>query len=242
MFTRKRPRFSRTKLKSTLLRFCSSSNWTGSSRGSTRLRTSSASSTAPAPGVRLPVTRSIAGAPAISSTSGPPRAATDPATRWIARCLETPQTSGWAPPGSARLQSSIARYRIRSCATMPTLRLLIFSDIHNDWKTLERILSVEADFYISAGDQVTWGRGLDACAQILKTRGDKVWVLPGNHESESQIAAFCDQYGLHDFHQRHFTAGAWRIAGLGYSSPTPFHTPGEYTEPQLAERLAPFAG
>ena len=124
---------------------------------------------------------------------------------------------------------------------MPTSKLLIFSDIHNDWKTLEGILSVEADFYISAGDQVTWGRGLDRCGQILKTRGDKVWVLPGNHESASQIAGFCDRYGLNDFHQRHFTAGAWHIAGLGYSSPTPFHTPGEYTEAQIAERLAPFA-
>ena len=90
---------------------------------------------------------------------------------------------------------------------MPTSKLLIFSDIHNDWKTLERILAVEADFYISAGDQVTWGRGLDACGQILKTRGDKVWVLPGNHESAPQIAGFCDQYGLHDFHQRHALAG-----------------------------------
>ena len=123
---------------------------------------------------------------------------------------------------------------------MPTSKLLIFSDIHNDWKTLERILLVEADFYLSAGDQVTWGRGLDRCGQILKTRGEKVWVLPGNHESAAQIAEFCDQYGLNDFHQRHFTAGAWHIAGLGYSSPTPFHTPGEYSEAQIAQRLAAF--
>ena len=124
---------------------------------------------------------------------------------------------------------------------MPTSKLLIFSDIHNDWKTLERILTVEADFYISAGDQVAWGKGLDRCGQILKTRGDKVWVLPGNHESAFQIVAFCDKYGLHNFHERHFAAGAHHIAGLGYSSPTPFHTPGEYAEPQIAERLAPFA-
>ena len=120
-------------------------------------------------------------------------------------------------------------------------KLLIFSDIHNDWKTLESILSVEVDFYISAGAQVTWGKGLDRCGQILKTRGDKVWVLPGNHESASQIAGLCEQYGLNDFHRRHFTAGAWRVAGLGYSSPTPFDTPGEYTEPQIASYLAPFA-
>ena len=125
---------------------------------------------------------------------------------------------------------------------MPTSRLLIFSDIHNDWVTLERILAVEADFYISAGDQVTWGRGLDQCGQILKTRGDKVWVLPGNHESASQIAALCDRYGLNNFHQRQFTVGAWQVAGLGYSSPTPFDTPGEYTELQLASLLAPLSG
>lgn len=124
---------------------------------------------------------------------------------------------------------------------MPTSKLLIFSDIHNDWKTLERILSVEADFYISAGDQVTWAKGLDRCGQILKTRGERVWVLPGNHESAPQIAALCDQYGLNNFHERQFAAGGFHIAGLGYSSPTPFNTPGEYSEPQLAERLAPFA-
>ena len=34
---------------------------------------------------------------------------------------------------------------------MHSLKLLIFSDIHTDWKTLERLLSVEADYYIAAG-------------------------------------------------------------------------------------------
>src|SRR6266508_1403894 len=118
------------------------------------------------------------------------------------------------------------------------MKLLLFSDIHSDWKTLERILSVEADCYISAGDQVTWAKGLDRCGQILKTRGDKVWVLPGNHESAAQIAELCEQYGLNQLHQKHFTAGGHTVAGLGYSSPTPFNTPGEYSEAELAERLA----
>jgi len=124
---------------------------------------------------------------------------------------------------------------------MPSSKLLIFSDIHTDWRTLERIVSVEADFYIAAGDLATWGKGLDRCGQVLRTRGEKVWVLPGNHESAAQIATFCEQYGLHNFHERHFAAGAYHIAGLGYSSPTPFDTPGEYTEAQIAERLAPFS-
>jgi len=121
------------------------------------------------------------------------------------------------------------------------MTLLIFSDIHNDWKTLESILSVEADYYISGGDQGTWSRGLDRAGEILQTRGKKVWVLPGNHESASQIAAMCERFGLNNLHKRHFAAGKWQVAGLGYSSPTPFNTPGEYSEQQIAERLEPFA-
>jgi len=47
------------------------------------------------------------------------------------------------------------------------VRLLIFSDIHNDWKTLERLLAIEADYYIAAGDQVTWAKGMERCGEIL---------------------------------------------------------------------------
>ncbi len=121
------------------------------------------------------------------------------------------------------------------------MRLLIFSDIHADWKALERLLAIEADRYIAAGDQVTWSRGLDRCGEILGQRGDKVYVLPGNHESADDVVNMCARYGLHDFHERHFAAGLWQVAGLGYSNPTPFHTPGEYSEVQLAQRLVRFA-
>ncbi len=121
------------------------------------------------------------------------------------------------------------------------MRLLIFSDIHNDWKSLERLLAIEADYYIAAGDQLTWSKGIDRCGEILQSRGDKVYVLPGNHESADQVAGMCARYGLHDFHERHMQVGRWSVAGLGYSNPTPFNTPGEYSEPQLAERLRRFA-
>lgn len=121
------------------------------------------------------------------------------------------------------------------------MKLLIFSDIHNDWAALERLLAIEADYYIAAGDQVTWAKGIERCGQILQSRGDKVYVLPGNHESADQVAGMCARYGLHNFHERHFQVGGWQVAGLGYSNPTPFNTPGEYSEPQIAERLERFA-
>ena len=68
-----------------------------------------------------------------------------------------------------------------------------------------------------------------------------MYVLPGNHESADQVAGMCARFDLHDFHHRHIGIGRWHVADrLGYSSPTPFHTPGEYSEAQLAERLQSF--
>lgn len=121
------------------------------------------------------------------------------------------------------------------------MKILTFSDIHGDLAALERLMEQEADHYIAAGDLTSWGRGLEGCGEILARRAGRVWVLPGNHESEAQIAEFCRRYGLKEFHGRSFQEDGWRVAGLGYSNPTPFHTPGEYSEEELAQRLHPFA-
>ena len=120
------------------------------------------------------------------------------------------------------------------------MRMQIFSDIHNDLGALRKALETEADYYVAAGDLVSWSRGLDACGEILRPKGDKVWVLPGNHESDEQIAVFCGNFGLRNFHGAVIEAGGRPFAGLGYSSPTPFDTPGEYSEEQLAEKLRAF--
>ncbi len=121
-------------------------------------------------------------------------------------------------------------------------RLEIFSDIHCDTRALERLMSVEADYYFAAGDLATWSRGLDKLALLMQPKADRTYVLPGNHESEEDIDAFCSQWKFHPFHGRSMRIGEWTVAGLGYSSPTPFNTPGEYSERELARRLEPFAG
>ncbi len=121
-------------------------------------------------------------------------------------------------------------------------KLLVFSDIHNDYRRLERLLETEADYYFAAGDLVNWSKGLERCGDILKNRGAQVYVLPGNHESAAQITRFCERYGLHDFHGQTMQIAGFHIAGLGYSSITPFNTPGEYGEEEIAERLARFRG
>ncbi|HEY2844858.1 MAG TPA: metallophosphoesterase [Bryobacteraceae bacterium] len=120
-------------------------------------------------------------------------------------------------------------------------RLLIFSDLHNDLRTLEKLMDIEADYYFAAGDLVSWARGLDKMAEPMKRRADRVYVLPGNHESEGDIADFCQRHGFVNFHGKTLQVGAMHVAGLGYSTPTPFDTPGEYSEQEMAARLDKFA-
>lgn len=120
------------------------------------------------------------------------------------------------------------------------MKLLIFSDIHGDKAALERLMSIEADHYFAAGDLVSWARGFERVGPILAQRAGRVHVLPGNHESEDDITRFCQEYNLHAFHCETMELDGYQIAGIGYSSPTPFNTPGEYSEREFAIRLKKF--
>ena len=124
------------------------------------------------------------------------------------------------------------------------MKVLIFSDIHGDTRALEKLIAQPADIYIAAGDLSTFGKDLDRCGEIMKSLGEKVWVLPGNHESHDETRAFCQRFGFFDFHRQiralKSKRGTTQWAGLGYSNITPFNTPGEYTEEEITKALAPF--
>lgn len=126
------------------------------------------------------------------------------------------------------------------------MKILIFSDIHGDTRALERIVARPADLYIAAGDLSTFGRGLERCAEVLKPLGEQLWLLPGNHESHEQTRELCRKYGFFDFHRQVRTLesakGTTWWAGLGYSNITPFKTPGEYSEDEIAAALAALEG
>jgi Icc-related predicted phosphoesterase len=122
------------------------------------------------------------------------------------------------------------------------MKLLIFSDIHGDKAALEKLMATEADYYFADGDLANWGRGLDQLGPIMQKRAERMYVLPGNHESESDIASFCSAYGFQNFHGQTIDVAGYKVAGLGYSNPTPFDTPGEYSEEELASRLEKFSG
>ncbi len=101
-------------------------------------------------------------------------------------------------------------------------------------------MAVDADLYLCAGDLTNFGRKIDEAGEVMKGRAGKVRVIPGNHETEPQVEAFCQKFGFESFHGHSFSFAGQRIAGLGYSNPTPFETPGEYSEEEIARRLAEF--
>jgi uncharacterized protein len=124
------------------------------------------------------------------------------------------------------------------------VKVLIFSDIHGDTRALEKLVAQPADIYIANGDLSTFGKDLDRCGEIMKPLGEKVWVLPGNHESHDDSRAFCERFGFVDFHRQvcalKSERGTTQWAGLGYSNITPFNTPGEYSEEEIGKALVPF--
>ena len=126
------------------------------------------------------------------------------------------------------------------------MKILIFSDIHEDVRALKSIMAQPADLYIAAGDLATFGRGLNRCGEVLEPLGERLWVLPGNHETHDETRAFCEKFGFVDFHRQvrplESAKGITQWAGLGYSNITPFDTPGEYTEEEIARALAAFDG
>ena len=121
------------------------------------------------------------------------------------------------------------------------MRILVFSDIHGDGAHWTGCMEIEADYYFAAGDMVTWARGFERIGPKLARHADRMYVLPGNHESEADVERWCREYGINNFHGQRMEVGGSYIAGLGYSNPTPFDTPGEYSEEELARRLEPFA-
>ena len=122
------------------------------------------------------------------------------------------------------------------------MRLLIFSDIHTDLKALDRLLDTGADYYIAAGDMLTWAQNLERVGTALSKRAERLYIMPGNHESEENVNYMCRRFGLKPLHSQAIEVAGHHIVGLGYSSPTPFKTPGEYTEEEIGRRLQPFSG
>lgn len=122
------------------------------------------------------------------------------------------------------------------------MKLLVFGDLHQDWQALRKITAKKADYYICLGDPSNAGQGLEEAAKIMAPLGDKLWLIPGNNETQDQIKALSEKYGFIDFHEKIIEKNGFNLAGLGLVTPTPFNTPGETGEQEFEKALKKFTG
>ena len=122
------------------------------------------------------------------------------------------------------------------------MKLLLFSDLHSNFRTAERLveLSKDVDIVVGAGDFCNVRRGLEKIIKAL-ARIDKPAVLvPGNSESDDELAMACRSWkSAHVLHGRQTNIDGISFFGIGGGIPvTPFGSWSyDFTEDEALELM-----
>lgn len=121
------------------------------------------------------------------------------------------------------------------------MKLLLFSDLHCDARAARRLVesSSEIDVVVGAGDFANLRRGLDITLEVLKSIDRPTILVPGNSETDVELAAACRGWSYaHVLHGSGVTVAGLDFWGLGGGVPiTPFGSWSvDFTEDE-AERL-----
>ncbi|NPA22003.1 MAG: YfcE family phosphodiesterase [Candidatus Micrarchaeota archaeon] len=107
------------------------------------------------------------------------------------------------------------------------MRLLVFSDLHDNWDFLEGLKKEreKADLVVCLGDL-----SLKYDPEIAEATLPLVdFYIPGNMDDKRTEEIMLPRH----MHARILTYKPYRLVGIGYSNPTPFNTPGELSEEEL---------
>ncbi len=109
---------------------------------------------------------------------------------------------------------------------MSQMRLLLFSDIHTDKDAYTRLVEKarDVDLVIGAGDYALFRNGLSETLAALSEITVPTILVHGNHESNTELTAECDQYGnFHVLHGGTISLNGIMFVGIGAGIPcTPF--------------------
>ncbi|MEM4335438.1 MAG: metallophosphoesterase [Candidatus Anstonellales archaeon] len=118
------------------------------------------------------------------------------------------------------------------------IRILALADLHNDEMVLDRLRVLESDrkydYLVVAGD-VT-GKNISYAQDFISIVQQVFWV-PGNNESEEVRRMFEDaKFSVHG--KRVEIKEGFNVVGFGFSTPTPFKTPGEMPEEEIYAHMS----
>jgi Icc-related predicted phosphoesterase len=118
------------------------------------------------------------------------------------------------------------------------MKLLALSDLHADEDLLDRLRNVAArskyDAVLFCGDITN--RGPVSYAQEAISLFPKSYAVHGNMDTLDVVAKLSEMRV--NVHGKKVKMGEWNLVGLGGSNPTPFSTPSELSEEEIAAVLA----
>ena len=118
------------------------------------------------------------------------------------------------------------------------IRILALADLHNDEAVLDRLRILEADrrydYLVVAGD-VT-GKNISYAHEFISIVEQAFWV-PGNNENE-EIRKIFEEAKFSVHRKRVEIKEGFNVVGFGFSSPTPFKTPGEMPEEEIYAQIS----
>lgn len=100
------------------------------------------------------------------------------------------------------------------------MKLLIYSDLHEDLKALEEIkkkaIKHKPDYIIDCGDMSIFGHNLKNIMKKINKLPAPVFTLPGNHESKPQLLLICKSLrNIKYIHKKIIIKQDFAIVGYG---------------------------
>jgi len=117
------------------------------------------------------------------------------------------------------------------------MKLLALSDLHADEELLDRLRALSSrsnyDAVLFCGDITN--RGPVSYAEEVLSLFPKAYAVHGNIDTPDVVEKLRGMGVL--VHGKKMKMGEWNLVGLGGSNPTPFGTPSEYSEEEIAATL-----
>jgi Icc-related predicted phosphoesterase len=115
-------------------------------------------------------------------------------------------------------------------------RVLLLADFHGQYEKLDSFLALEPELVIIAGDITQFGPCEDALG-VLARIDVPCFAIPGNCDPK-ELAESLEESDAVSLHGSTISLGKLSLTGIGGSNITPFGTPNELTEEEIAALLA----
>jgi Icc-related predicted phosphoesterase len=115
--------------------------------------------------------------------------------------------------------------------------IIFITDLHGKYEVIPKIFEEEDPDYVLIGGDLTNFGPLDGVISALEGIPAPTFIIPGNCDPKEivQVIEASDAISLH---KKSIDLGSITITGLGGSNKTPFHTPFEMSEEDIATELS----